>query len=172
MVISGFGWCGLDGGAGRRNAPGAPFAYKDPRRADCDMVSNTRAYGAAIAVTSGAYSLWSATGAPATLGGSLMLAVGLVVLAHGLVLLTPYVDRIAGASGFLMIGYAIVMLAIQGLFAAGMMRAGGMRGGMSGSSVTSGMGWDAGMVALAVLMLVSGLVMTPRGGENGASVGM
>lgn len=133
------------------------------------MVSNTRAYGAAIALVSGAHSLWSATAAPATPGGSLMLAVGLAVLIHGVVLLTPYADRLGGASGPLMIGYAVVMLALQVLFATGMMGMGvsmGTMGGMGGSSMTSGMAWDAGMVALAALMLVSGILMTRQAGET------
>ncbi|WP_244605474.1 hypothetical protein [Halorhabdus rudnickae] len=37
----------------------------------------------------------------------------------------------------------------------------GISGGM-GSSMTAGMSWDLGMVALAVLMRLSGLIMTNR----------
>jgi hypothetical protein len=35
---------------------------------------------------------------------------------------------------------------------------GGMQGGMTGP--TASMGWDAGMVALALLMLLSGVIMS------------
>jgi len=57
-----------------------------------------------------------------------------------------------------MVAYALVMLLNQALLGTGIMDDGsGM--GMGGSAMTAGMGWDAGMVALAVLMFVSGLVM-------------
>jgi hypothetical protein len=42
---------------------------------------------------------------------------------------------------------------------------GGMTGGM-GSTMTAGMGWDLGMVGLAVLMLISGVIMTNRSGSE------
>ncbi len=42
---------------------------------------------------------------------------------------------------------------------------GGMTGGM-GSTMTAGMGWDLGMVALAVLMLISGVIMTNQSGSG------
>jgi hypothetical protein len=128
------------------------------------MVTNTRLYGAAIAFASGVYSLWSASLASEMVTSSwLMGGLGVVVLVHGTVLLTGFADRLGSASGPLMIVYAAVMLLNQALLGTGMMDDGsgmGMSGGMGGSSMTSGMGWDAGMVALAVLMLVSGLIMT------------
>lgn len=135
------------------------------------MVSNTRLYGAAIAAASGSYSVWSA----AMMSGSmasrwLMGVLGVVVLVHGAVLLTGSAERLGRASGHLMSGYAVVMLLIQALLAAGVL--GGMNGGMSdgmgGSAMTAGMGWDAGMVFLALLMLVSGVIMT-RGDSMGTT---
>lgn len=138
------------------------------------MVSNTRLYGAAIALASGLYSLWSASMASRMVASSwLMVGVGLVVVAHGIVLLTDHADRLGGASGPLMVGYAALMLLTQVLLATGMLDGGsgmgldgGMSGGMGPSGMTAGMGWDAGMVALALLMLISGLIMT-RDGDHG-----
>jgi len=144
------------------------------------MVSNTRLYGASIAFASGLYSLWSASSASEMVTSSwLMLGLGVVVLVHGTVLLTDLADRLGTASGPLMIGYAAVMLLNQALLANGMLDDGsgmgtGMDGGMGmgGSAMTSGMGWDAGMVALALLMLVSGLIMTRDSGAMSDSDGM
>ena len=144
----------------------------------------TRQYGAAIALVSGLYSLISATGGTGMMGsnsGLLMALLGVVVVVHGVVLLTPYVDRLGNASGPLMIGYSLVMLLNQALIGVtgnanwgmgmgsgmGSGMDGGMTGGM-GSTMTAGMGWDLGMVGLAVLMLISGVIMTNRSGsENG-----
>ena len=144
----------------------------------------TRQYGAAIALVSGLYSLVSATGGTGMMGsnsGLLMALLGVVVVVHGVVLLTPYVDRLGNASGPLMIGYSLVMLLNQALIGVtgnanwgmgmgsgmGSGMDGGMTGGM-GSTMTAGMGWDLGMVGLAVLMLISGVIMTNRSGsENG-----
>lgn len=54
-----------------------------------------------------------------------------------------------------MIAYAVLMLADQAWLAS--------RDGMPGAMGSAmGMTWDAGMVALAVLMLVSGIVMAAR----------
>jgi len=138
------------------------------------MISNTRLYGASIAFASGLYSLWSASMATRmTTGGWLMSLVGVVVLVHGAVLLTDYADRLGGASGPLMIAYAVVMLLNQALLGTGMLNGGtmgggtmGTNGGMGGSTVSAGMGWDAGMVALAALMLVSGLIMSRDGSAS------
>ncbi len=127
------------------------------------MVSNTRLYGATIAFVSGLYSVWSASMASRMVTSSwLMGLLGVIVIVHGAVLLTGHADRLGGASGPLMIGYAAVMLLNQALLGTGMMDDGsmmGMSGGMGGSGMTAGMGWDAGMVALAALMLVSGVIM-------------
>ncbi|WP_348612949.1 hypothetical protein [Halobaculum rarum] len=162
--------------------------------------STTRLYGAAIAITSGVYSLVSATvggtmtGAGGAMGsggmtgsggmagttglglaGWVMLALGVVVVVHGVVLLTPAVERLGSASGPLMIAYSLVMLLLQALGGAGMTGM-GMTGGTSGgtgtmggmgSTATAGMGWDLGMVALAVLMLFSGIVITTRDADDG-----
>ena len=132
------------------------------------MVSNTRLYGAAIGVVSGGYSLWSASIGSMGTGGWLMAVLGAVVLVHGALLLTDYADRLGDASGPLMIGYATLMLLNQALLGSGMMdgmgsgmdggMGGGMQGGMTGP--TASMGWDAGMVALALLMLLSGVIMS------------
>lgn len=128
------------------------------------MVSNTRLYGATIAFASGLYSLWSASMASRMVAGSwLMGLLGVIVIVHGAILLTGYADRLGGASGPLMVVYAVVMLLNQALVGTGMMDTGsgmGMSDGMGGGGMTTGMGWDAGMVALAALMLVSGIIMT------------
>lgn len=132
------------------------------------MVSNTRLYGAAIAFASGLYSIWSASlSAEMVTSSWLMLILGFVVLAHGVVLLTQFADRLGDAGGPLMIVYSAVMLLNQALLGTGMMADGSTMSntGMGASAMTAGMGWDAGMVVLAVLMLVSGLIMT-RGGES------
>jgi hypothetical protein len=99
------------------------------------------------------------------------------VVVHGVVLLTPYADRLGNASGPLMIGYSLVMLLNQALvgvtgsvnWGMGSGMGSGMNGGMSGgmgSSMTAGMGWDLGMVALAVLMLISGVIMANRRNDS------
>jgi hypothetical protein len=148
--------------------------------------STTRQYGAAIALVSGLYSLISAAGGGGMMGtnsGWFMLLLGIVVVIHGVILLTPYAGRLGAASGPLMIGYSLLMLLNQALVGTtGSMNWGmgggmgggmgsGMNGGMSGgmgSTMTAGMTWDLGMVALAVLMLVSGVIMTNAdGGESG-----
>ncbi len=130
--------------------------------------SSTRLYGAAIAFASGGYSvLVGSTGR--TAGAWLMLLLGVVVVLHGAVLLSSWADRLGDASGPLMIGYAVLMLANQlwmvampgGAMDGGMMDGGGMGGGMMDGGMM-GMGWDAGMVTLALLMLASGAIMTVR----------
>lgn len=142
------------------------------------MISNTRLYGAAIALASGLYSIWSASAA-SRLGtsGWAMLLLGVVVVVHGAVLLTRYGDRLGNASGPLMIVYSLMMLLNQALLGTGMMGGGsgmGMGSGtqMGGSSMTAGMGWDAGMAALAVLMLASGLIMSRGASMDGGTGGM
>ena len=105
----------------------------------------------------------------------IMGLLGVVVLVHGAILLTGYAERLGRASGPLMIVYAVVMLLNQTLLGTGMMDDGsgmGMSGGMGGSAMTTGMGWDAGMVALAVLMLVSGIIMTRDNSVGTTSGGM
>lgn len=133
-------------------------------------------YGAAIAVASGLYSLWSVTTAARMVtSGWIMAVVGVVVIVHGGLLLTEFADRFGGASGPLMVGYALVMLLNQALLGAGVMDDGsgmGMDGGMGASPATAGMAWDAGMVALAVLMFASGLIMTRDRTAGSESDGM
>lgn len=147
-----------------------------------NTTNTTRQYGAAIAIVSGLYSLVSATGGQGMMGsnsGLLMTLLGIVVVIHGVVLLTPYVHRLGNASGPLMIAYSLLMLFNQALvgvtgsadwgmgMGSGMESGmnGGMNGGM-GSAMTAGMGWDLGMVAIAVLMLISGVIMTNRSGSS------
>jgi hypothetical protein len=71
-----------------------------------------------------------------------------------------------------MIVYSIVMLFNQVFLGTGKMDDGsgmGMNSGMSSSAMAAGMGWDAGMVALALLMLVSGVIMT-RGNADDTTI--
>lgn len=139
------------------------------------MTSNTRLYGAAIAVTSGVYSMWSAASASRVVASSWVMALlGIVVIVHGAILLSSFADRLGSTSGPLMIVYAVVMLLTQALVGAGMLDDGsamGMSTSMGESTMTAGMGWDVGMVALALLMLASGLIMT-RSGERASAGGM
>ncbi|QGA84071.1 hypothetical protein [Halomicrobium sp. LC1Hm] len=146
------------------------------------MVTDTRLYGTAIAFASGGYSVWSATTASRMgTGGLLMAALGIVVVLHGVVLVSGFADRMSTLSGPLMIVYSVLMLLNQAVLGSGMMGGGssamdggmGMDGGteMGGSAMSAGMGWDAGMVTLALLMLVSGLIMT-RGETMGGTNGM
>ncbi|MFB6082196.1 MAG: hypothetical protein ABEJ67_05175 [Halanaeroarchaeum sp.] len=127
----------------------------------------THLFGAAIALVSGSYSLLAATGGGmlTTNSGILMSLVGIVVVLHGAVLLTPVSDRLGTASGPLMIGYSLLMGLNQLVVAATMSADWGMGGGMAtemGSSMGVGASWDIGMVALAVLMFISGAIMTRR----------
>lgn len=130
------------------------------------MSSEVRLYGAVIAVTSGIYSLWSASVASQrTTGMWVMAIVGIVVLIHGVVLVTSFAERLGDTSGPLMIGYAVIMLLNQALLGTGMLGM-GMQQGMGSGQMTSAMGWDAGMVFLAVLMLASGIIMTRNQSMN------
>lgn len=142
------------------------------REESSDVVSSVRLYGSAIAVVSGAYSVYLATsGLGMPTSAWFMLALGVVVFVHGVALLTPLATKFAAASGPLMLGYAALMLANQLLMALrdpASPGGGGMDGGMGGSGMSDagaaagGMGWDAGMVAIALLMLASGAIMTAR----------
>lgn len=120
------------------------------------MNADARLYASAIAIVSGTYSVASTvTGGMRSfpMSGSIMLVVGVTVLAHGIVLLTPAAERLGRASGPLMVLWAALMLGNQLLL--GTMATGSpMRGGM--------MAWDGGMVAIAILMLASGLIMSRR----------
>ena len=118
--------------------------------------TDTRLYPSAIAVVSGIYSMAAATRAGGMgsmpMGGSVMLVIGVVVLLHGIALLTPLADRFGRVSGPLMILWAAIMLGNQAL-------AVGVSTPLMGDA-----SWDGGMVAVAVLMLASGLIMI-RGRE-------
>lgn len=133
-------------------------------------LSNTRLYGAAIAIVSGIYSIASPAtamfgtqsmgsmsggmGSP-SIAGWVMLCIGVVVLIHGVILLTPIAESAANWSGPLMLLWAAIMLLDQlylGVSASGSMS----------TPTAASMTWDPGMVAIAVLMLISGLIMLPR----------
>lgn len=128
-----------------------------------DAVVDTRLYASSIAVVSGIYSAGAGAVAmgsmPMGIGvsGWIMLTVGGVVLVHGIVLLTPAARRIARLSGPLMVLWAAIMLANQALAAT--VPSWTMGRPMTGAG---SMGWDAGMVAIAILMLISGLIMSRR----------
>ncbi len=112
-------------------------------------MADTRLYASAIALTSGIYSIGSGiVGGMAMMpmSDSVMLVAGIVVIAHGIVLLTPLAEGLGRASGPLMVVWAAVMLVNQLLVTVS-----------AGSMMRS---WDPGMVALAALMLASGLIMT------------
>jgi hypothetical protein len=115
------------------------------------MGDEARLYGASIAIVSGTYSVVSATiGMGSTgVGGLVMLAVGVVVLVHGVALLTAAAGVIGRASGPLMIVWAAIMLLNQLLSAT-----------LPGWTMGGSMSWDGGMVAIALIMLASGLIMS------------
>jgi len=131
--------------------------------------SATRLYASSIAIVSGLYSIGSAAGTMMStpmmtdtalaIGGWIMLGLGIIVLVHGSVLLTPMAGRFGRSSGPLMVLWAVIMLLNQGVSA--LISGWGMPGSrLGGGAMTTGMGWDAGMVAIAVLMLASGLIMS------------
>lgn len=123
-------------------------------------ISTMRLYGGAIAVVSGGYSVFASTaGMGMTTSAWFMLGLGAVVLLHGVVLFTPAAERLGSASGPLMLAYSVLMLLNQLLLSTDTMD-GGMGSGMG--SGTMGMGYDPGMVAIALLMLASGAIMTSR----------
>lgn len=130
-------------------------------------ISTMRPYGSLIALVSGGYSVYqSTTGSAMTSSAWIVLGLGVIVVLHGGILLTPAVDRLGTASGPLVIGYAILMLPNQGLMTMTGPVSGGMDSGM-GSSIDGGMAAEAmsidgGMVAIAALMLASGVIMTVR----------
>lgn len=117
-------------------------------------VSPVRWYGGSIAIVSGLYAvILSLTPAMMTMGAWFMLVLGIIVLAHGILLVTPLVNRLETISGPLMLLYAALMLLHQAWL--------GIRSmGTDEMMDTGAMMWDPGMVSLALLMLVSGLVMT------------
>lgn len=118
-------------------------------------LSTMRLYGALIAIVSGAYSVYlSMTGTGMTIGAWLMAVLGVIVIVHGIVLLLPAAKVLGAYSGPLMILYALLMLGNQ------------LRMELSDEGMNGAMGElagaDPGMVAIAVLMLGSGIIMTAR----------
>lgn len=129
-------------------------------------ISTTRLYGGTIAIVSGLYSIFLSTmgmdGSPLMDGsptGLVMLILGVVVAAHGLVLFTEYAARIRKDSGMLMVSYAALMLLLQAWLPM-QAPADGMNG-MNGTTSAAAMS-DPGMVAIALIMLASGLIMNAR----------
>lgn len=110
--------------------------------------TDARLYAATIALVSGIYSVASSIGGGTDMmpmNDAVMLLVGIAVIAHGTALLTPLAERLGRISGPLMIVWAAIMLTNQ------------LVSGASDSMMTS---WDGGMVALALLMLASGVIMS------------
>lgn len=108
-----------------------------------DDRSTMHLYGGAIGVVSGTYSLVP--------GMNMMNAmpllsslIGLAALAHGILLFTAHADRIDRYNGPLMVAYAAGMLLV------------------SSTAWMQPMREMTGMVPLALLMLVSGLIMMDR----------
>lgn len=115
------------------------------------MIGDARLYASAIAIVSGLYSIAAALPDDMDampMGDTVMLVIGVVVLAHGIALLTPLADGFGRASGPLMLVWAAIMLANQALAATS-----------SSAPMMGDASWDGGMVAIAVLMLTSGLIM-------------
>lgn len=110
--------------------------------------AETPLYASAIAIVSGVYSIAAVAGegmGSMAMSQSIMLIVGAAVLVHGIVLLTPAAASLGRASGPLMVLWTAIMLGNLALAAT-----------MAAGSMT----WDGGMVAIAFLMLTSGLIMT------------
>ena len=111
--------------------------------------TDTRLYAVSIALVSGMYSIASSINGTGMMpmSDAVMILVGIAVIAHGLALFTPLAEQFGRVSGPLMIVWATIMLANQ------------LAAGTSDSMMTS---WDGGMVALALLMLASGVIMSRR----------
>lgn len=139
----------------------------NPRGDPDEKLSTMRLYGSAIAIVSGLYAIYLSTaGAGMANSAWFMLAIGIVVFVHGALLLTPAASTIGAASGPLMITYAALMLINQGWLAS-------MDGaGQGGMPMDGAMSWNVGMVAIALLMLVSGAIMTSRSMDEGPRTGM
>jgi|GEM_PF-1354612 uncharacterized membrane protein HdeD (DUF308 family) len=102
-------------------------------------------YASTLAIVSGVYSILMGY-VPGMPIRTLVTFLGIVVILHGILLLFPSkkINLSSQDSGFLMVLYGLLMLSDQ-LF----------------SQLTSSMmiGWDAGMISLSLLMLVSGRLM-------------
>ena len=119
-------------------------------------MSAMRLYGSVIAIVSGGYSFYLSTaGTAMNTSAWFMLALGLVVIVHGVLLLTPLASWLRAGSGIAMIVYSVLMLLNQGW-----MWTMGTPMGMVGGAMTRSMGWNPGMIAITALMLISGIIMT------------
>ena len=133
--------------------------------------STTLVCAVAIALVSGGYSLLvGLAGIDVSFGMSgpqieiatsvwIMLLLGIVVLVHGVALLRLSGGRFGTISGLLMIGYSIVMILNQALVGTGIFDGSGTAASSMGNGTVVGTSWDGGVVALAVLMLISGILM-------------
>ncbi|MFB6144550.1 MAG: hypothetical protein ABEJ98_04535 [Candidatus Nanohaloarchaea archaeon] len=104
------------------------------------MMNSSRKYGGLISVVSGVYSLYLGMQTMNMASMWLMNILGLVVLMHGVALLTDLETDVLDRSGELMVLYSAVMLLNQVWMA-------------------TMMAFDPGMTAVAVIMLGSGLIM-------------
>lgn len=121
-------------------------------------MSTMRLYGSTIAIVSGGYSVYlSTTGMTMDAPAWFMFGLGIIVILHGLLLLTPPAAWLGAGSGIAMVVYSVLMLGNQGW-----LRAMEAPPPMMGVMTTGNMSWNPGMIAIAVLMLVSGLIMTIR----------
>ncbi len=139
-------------------------------------ISTMRLYGGVIAIVSGIYSLLSAIigmmanssmdmGMTNGLEVSMwaMILLGLIVLVHGVILLTPFVSVISSLSGPLMIFYSVLMLSNQAFLG---ITSNLQRISIGMSSPNMEMTLDIGMVAIALLMFISGLIMITHKEDN------
>ena len=122
--------------------------------------STTRLYGGTIAVVSGIYSLLLGAGGEMVGADWVMFGLGMIVLVHGVVLFASP-SLLSGISGPLMVVYALLMLGNQVWMTT--MDPMGTSMGM-GFSSGMGPGYDLGMIAIAVIMLASGIIMIRRPG--------
>ncbi|MBS1263530.1 MAG: hypothetical protein MAG715_00713 [Methanonatronarchaeales archaeon] len=113
-----------------------------------DIDNSTRLYGGSIAVISGGYSAYLSAGVGGVASTS-MLLLGIVVLVHGLAVLSGYGGP-GGLSGPLMMLWGVLMLSIQAAALA--------------MPMSVAMTLAPGMVTMGVLMLVSGYIMTASTG--------
>lgn len=124
--------------------------------------SAIKLYAGSIAVVAGGYTVLSATrvGADLSTAAWAMILLGAVVLAHGVAMFTQLADRRETAHGPSMVVYAVLLVLSQGWISMG--GAGSAGDGSDGGAAF--LGWDPGVVALAVLLLVSGIIMIEEAG--------
>ena len=125
----------------------------------------SRWYGGLVAVVAGIYAIAMAAWGPGmSYADWFLLVVGGVVFGHGVALVGGFSRRLDATSGALLVGYALVLVLSQAWL--------GVRddsplqqGTLSSPSVHRELGWstlpwDPGLVALAIVLLGSGVIMT------------